>query len=45
MEAGGPDAYFGFPADGTVEEGEDTYALLVEMVLTEIRECSAAGGA
>ena len=44
VEAGGPDAYFGFPADGTVSEGEETYALLVEMVVTEIRECRAAEG-
>ena len=38
VEAGGPEAYFGFPSDGTAVEGEDTYRLLVEMVVTEIRE-------
>ena len=43
IEAGGPDAYFGFPSDGTAMEGEDTYRLLVEMVVTEIREAVGEG--
>ena len=38
VEAGGPEAYFGYPADGTEEEGDATYDLLVEMVLTVTRE-------
>ncbi len=38
VEAGARDAYFGDPAAATVEEGEAIYRLLVEMVLTTIRE-------
>ena len=38
VEAGGPNAYFGYPEAGTVEEGHESYALLVEMVVTEVLE-------
>ncbi len=41
VEAGGPEAYFGYPSQGTTQEGHDTYGLLVEMVLTEVREARA----
>lgn len=44
VEAGGPDAYFGYPSQGTREEGETTYATLVEMVVTEVREEAKQGG-
>ncbi|NUN12212.1 MAG: creatininase family protein [Myxococcales bacterium] len=37
-EAQGPDAYFGWPADATVEEGDALYSALVEMVVQTIRE-------
>jgi creatinine amidohydrolase len=37
-EAGAAHAYFGDPASATVEEGEQLYARLVEMVLTTVRE-------
>jgi creatinine amidohydrolase len=36
--AGGPEAYFGDPAQATREEGEDLYARLVHMTLTTIDE-------
>jgi creatinine amidohydrolase len=37
-EAGAHRAYFGDPAAATVEEGEQLYARLVEMVVTTVRE-------
>jgi len=37
-EAGAPQAYFGDPAAATSAEGEAIYVLLVEMVLTVLRE-------
>jgi creatinine amidohydrolase len=37
-EAGAGRAYFGDPANGTVEEGDAIYALLVTMVVTTVRE-------
>jgi len=37
-EAGADRAYFGDPAAATVEEGEQLYALLVEMVVATVRE-------
>lgn len=37
-EAGGPEAYFGDPAAATAAEGDEQYALLVEMVTTVITE-------
>jgi creatinine amidohydrolase len=37
-EAGAARAYFGDPASATVEEGEQLYACLVEMVVTTVRE-------
>jgi creatinine amidohydrolase len=42
VDAGGPDAYFGYPADGTVDEGNATYDLLTEMVVTVVREARSA---
>lgn len=36
--AGADEAYFGNPAGASVAHGDEIYALLVEMVLTEIRE-------
>ena len=44
VEAGGPDAYFGYPADASVNEGEETYGLLTQMVVTEILEATAGEG-
>jgi creatinine amidohydrolase len=38
VEAGARDAYFGDPAAATAAEGDAIYRLLVEMVLTTIRE-------
>jgi creatinine amidohydrolase len=38
VEAGGPQAYFGDPAQATADEGEAIYALLQTMVLTVIEE-------
>ena len=38
VEAGADQAYFGDPAAATVEEGEWSYARLVDMVVTVIRE-------
>ena len=38
VEAGGPNAYFGYPDAGTAKEGHESYALLVEMVVTEVLE-------
>jgi creatinine amidohydrolase len=37
-EAGGPDAYFGWPAQATADEGHKTYALLADIVLTTLQE-------
>lgn len=37
-QAGAPDAYFGNPAAATVEEGQDLYRRLCEMVTTVVRE-------
>jgi creatinine amidohydrolase len=37
-QAGGPDAYFGAPARATRAEGEDLYAILVEMTLCALAE-------
>lgn len=37
-EAGGPEAYFGWPADATVEEGEQLYAIMGEIFAGAARE-------
>jgi creatinine amidohydrolase len=37
-EAGAGHAYFGDPANGTAQEGDAIYALLVAMVVTTVRE-------
>lgn len=44
-EAGAGEAYFGDPALASVEHGDEIYALLVTMVLTEIQEGFMASSA
>jgi creatinine amidohydrolase len=42
-EAGGPDAYFGFPRHASVAEGAESYAILAAALVTAIEEALAAG--
>ncbi len=42
LAAGADRAYTGRPAEATAAEGEDTYRVLTEMVVTEVREAVAA---
>ena len=45
-EAGGPDAYFGSPADATAEEGHETVRILGEILAEAVMQVlDAAGGA
>ena len=44
VEAGGPDAYFGYPSDASASEGEETYGLLTHMVVTEVLEATSERG-
>ena len=37
LEAGGPDAYFGYPAEATESEGEELYAILADIYATAAR--------
>ena len=41
LEAGGPRAYFGFPADASATEGEQLYAALVDIFVTAALELVA----
>lgn len=41
-EAGGPDAYFGFPRHASVTEGAESYAILAATLVTAIEEALAA---
>lgn len=40
-EMGAVDGYFGFPADASVAEGNETYAVLADIVSTVVAECLA----
>ena len=44
-EAGGPRAYFGWPADATVEEGRDTVKVLGALLAEAVRGAMPGGGA
>jgi len=43
-EAGGPDAYFGWPADASAAEGRDTIARLGEILADAVSEALEPGG-
>lgn len=43
LEAGGPRAYFGFPADASAREGEERFRALAEIFAAAARELLAAG--
>ncbi len=43
-EAGGPDAYFGYPADATAEEGRDTVRVLGEILEEAVMAVLDDGG-
>ena len=42
-EAGGPRAYFGWPADATVEEGRDTVKVLGALLAEAVRGAMQGG--
>ena len=43
LEAGGPDAYFGYPAEATESEGEELYAILADIYATAARSLLGIG--
>lgn len=43
IEAGGPDAYFGYPAEATEAEGHELYEVLADIYATAARELLSAG--
>lgn len=40
-EAGGPDAYFGYPARATSQEGEETSAIMAQAIVRAVRDAIA----
>lgn len=40
-EAGGPDAYFGYPARATAQEGEETSAIMAQAIVRAVRDAIA----
>jgi creatinine amidohydrolase len=41
-EAGGPDAYFGYPANATAEEGEQTFRIMATALADAVKESLAS---